>query len=122
MSSRRRFLRVPFHSAGSDDGDADAGLDRILAADGHKPDEAVESAERRAAVRAALDRLSPHLRTAVVLVDLEDLSVKEAAAVLRVPARTVESRLYHARRYLRERLARSRLFGPGIGAPSCAGT
>lgn len=104
LRARRRFLRVPFESHGWDPDEPS--IAEILAADGSRPDEAAEATERKAAVRQAMDRLSPDLRSAVVLVDLQDMSVKEAAAVLRLSPRTVESRLYHARRLLRERLAR----------------
>ena len=104
LRARRRFLRVPFESVGAD-GEG-ASVAEILAAEDARPDEAAEATERRSAVRRALERLTPDMRAAVVLVDLQDLSVKEAAEVLRLSPRTLESRLYHARRMLRERLAR----------------
>lgn len=104
LRARRRFLRVPLDSHDAEA--AGASISEILAAEGNRPDEALEAGERRDAVRGALDRLSPDMRSAVVLVDLEDLSVKEAAVALRLSPRTVESRLYHARRLLRERLMR----------------
>lgn len=65
-----------------------------------------QAMERRVAVRSALDKLSPDLRSALVLVDLEDLSTRQAAQVLQVPERTVESRLYHGRKKLRISLDR----------------
>jgi RNA polymerase sigma-70 factor (ECF subfamily) len=58
------------------------------------------------AIAAALDELSEPFRSAVVLVDLEDHSYEEAAAILDVPVGTVRSRLFRARRILQERLAR----------------
>ncbi|MBX9927933.1 MAG: sigma-70 family RNA polymerase sigma factor [Gemmatimonadaceae bacterium] len=58
------------------------------------------------AISAALDELSEPFRSAVVLVDLEDHSYEEAAAILEVPVGTVRSRLFRARRLLQERLAR----------------
>lgn len=55
----------------------------------------------------ALDRLPPHMRAAVLLVDAEGLSYEEAAAVIGVPPGTVASRLSRARAELR------RALGPG---------
>ena len=52
----------------------------------------------------ALDSLPTEYRTAMVLVDVEGLSYKEAAEVMDVPIGTVMSRLYRARRLMRKRL------------------
>jgi RNA polymerase sigma-70 factor, ECF subfamily len=60
--------------------------------------------ENRLDVAAALARLPEAQRTAIVLVDLQDLSVAEAAAVLEVAEGTVKSRCS------RGRLALARLF------------
>jgi RNA polymerase sigma-70 factor (ECF subfamily) len=49
----------------------------------------------------ALDALSPSLRTAVVLVLLEGMPHKEAAAVLGIPEGTVAWRIHEARRRMR---------------------
>ena len=51
-------------------------------------------------VEEALKRLPPDFRAPVILVDVEDLSYDEAAAVLRCPVGTVRSRLFRARRLL----------------------
>ncbi|WP_445263301.1 RNA polymerase sigma factor SigM [Pseudokineococcus sp. 5B2Z-1] len=72
-------------------------------------------------VRAALDRLPDHQRAALVLVDLQDLPVAEAAAVLGVAVGTVKSRCARGRAalaaLLRERgldpRAPARPAGPG---------
>lgn len=48
-------------------------------------------------VVAALARISPDQRVAIVLVDLEGYSVEEAAAVLDVPTGTVKSRCHRGR-------------------------
>lgn len=58
----------------------------------------LEQRELAARVGAALDRLDPHHREVLVLCTFEDRSVDEAAALLGVPAGTVKSRLFHARR------------------------
>lgn len=56
------------------------------------------------AIAAALTQLSPSLRGAVVLVDLEGYDYAEAAEVMQVPIGTVRSRLFRARRALQETL------------------
>ena len=57
-------------------------------------------------IDAAMDGLSPPLRQAMQLVDVDRLTYDEAAAVLGVPSGTVMSRLHRARRRVRDRLAR----------------
>jgi RNA polymerase sigma-70 factor (ECF subfamily) len=54
---------------------------------------------------AALEHVPQDFRAAVLLVDVEDFSYKEAAGILNVPVGTVMSRLSRGRRLLRERLA-----------------
>jgi RNA polymerase sigma-70 factor (ECF subfamily) len=56
-------------------------------------------------VLAALDRLPEHYRDAVLLVDVEELTYKEAAEALGVPIGTVMSRLSRGRALLRTELA-----------------
>lgn len=59
----------------------------------------------RESVRAAIDRLPPEFREALILRELEDLSYKEIAAVTQAPIGTVMSRLARARALLRQALA-----------------
>lgn len=60
--------------------------------------------DARLDVMAAIGRLSPEHRVAVVLRELQGLSYDEMAEVLGVPRGTVESRLHRARRRLQEHL------------------
>lgn len=53
-------------------------------------------------VAALLDRLSPPIRAALVLREMEGLEYEEIAAVLRIPVGTVRSRLSTARFRFRE--------------------
>jgi RNA polymerase sigma-70 factor, ECF subfamily len=65
-----------------------------------------------AAVRRALEALSAEHRTVLILVCVDGLSYKEAAAVLDVPVGTVMSRLARGRQALHEKLAeRNRVSG-----------
>lgn len=56
------------------------------------------------ALRDAIDELSEPFRSAVVLVDVEDLTYESAAEVMGVPIGTVRSRLFRGRRLLQEKL------------------
>lgn len=55
-------------------------------------------------VRAAVNALPDKLRSAVVCVELEDLSYNEAARVAGCTPKAIETRLYRARELLREHL------------------
>ncbi len=54
---------------------------------------------------AALDALPAQFRDALLLVDVEEFSYKEASEILKTPIGTVMSRLSRGRALLRERLA-----------------
>ncbi len=68
------------------------------------PRRALELQESYAQLLAAFDRLSPTLRTTVVLVQLQGFSHKEAAVVLDTTEGTVAWRIHEARRQLRATL------------------
>ena len=57
-----------------------------------------EPSERLEALRRAIDRLPAKLRQVVLMHYLEETSVKEIAALLSLPAKTIEGRLHQARR------------------------
>lgn len=81
-------------------------LGDTLASDQPAPADGLLADERAAAVRAALAKLPEEMRETILLVEFEDKSVAETAAILEVPPKTVESRLHRARKSLRERLAK----------------
>jgi RNA polymerase sigma factor (sigma-70 family) len=56
-------------------------------------------------VQAALDKLSPEFRVAVVLCDIEGLTYEEISATLGIKLGTVRSRIHRGRVQLREALA-----------------
>jgi RNA polymerase sigma-70 factor (ECF subfamily) len=56
------------------------------------------------ALREALDELAEPFRSAVILVDVEDMTYETAAQVMGVPIGTVRSRLFRGRRLLQEKL------------------
>lgn len=82
----------------------DQPLASTLAAAGPTPKEQVLSAERAAAVRAAVNSLPEDMREAIVLCEWEERSLAEAGVLLKTTPKAVESRLYRARQILRERL------------------
>ena len=67
--------------------------------------------EERKKVRAALDRLDDKYRTVLVLLYYQRMSYDQISAVLEVPMKTVETRLYRARKLLRESLLEAGLGG-----------
>ena len=71
------------------------------------PDTKVQSREAREAVHEALQKLSPELREAVILRDLQDMDYREIATVLRVPEGTVKSRINRGRAELARLLQRT---------------
>ncbi|MEM9303179.1 MAG: sigma-70 family RNA polymerase sigma factor [Pseudomonadota bacterium] len=68
------------------------------------PDRQIEAHEAKARVSAALEALDPVPRTIVSLHHLQHLSVQEIAAVTDLPAGTVKSHLFRARRRMRAML------------------
>ena len=68
------------------------------------PAHALEQTEIGAAVRSAVQRLPEKLRTPVVLFHFNELPQSEIAEILRCSEKTVETRLYRARKILRERI------------------
>ncbi len=67
----------------------------------------VAQMELRVRVQHALKQLSPELREAVILRDLQDMDYKEIAQVLRIPEGTVKSRISRGRGELARMLGRS---------------
>jgi len=60
-------------------------------------------------LQAGLQKLSPELREAVILRDLQDLEYREIAAILRIPEGTVKSRLNRGRAELARVLRRQKV-------------
>lgn len=71
------------------------------------PDASAQSRETRETVHRALQKLSPDVREAVILRDLQDMDYREIATVLRVPEGTVKSRINRGRAELARLLQRT---------------
>jgi RNA polymerase sigma-70 factor (ECF subfamily) len=88
------------------DGDGATLADR-LASGAPGPQVHVESRERQEMVHQALQQISPDLREAVILRDLQDMDYREIAQVLKVPEGTVKSRINRGRAELARQLQRT---------------
>lgn len=76
---------------------------------GSRTDGMLEGREASEVLQTALQKLSPELREAVVLRDLEELEYREIAGVLRVPEGTVKSRINRGRAELGRILRRMKV-------------
>ena len=70
-------------------------------------DARVQTSETQKMVHDALQKLSPELREAVILRDLQDMDYREIAVVLKVPEGTVKSRINRGRTELARLLQRT---------------
>lgn len=107
-AGRRRLLRAYRHAAVHplDDAracelaeQADLAVLARAAGFGNEPGPEVQvaHAESLSRLRSALERLNPHYREAIVLVDLESLTYDAAAAVAQLSVASLRSRLHRAR-------------------------
>ena len=71
------------------------------------PDARAQSQQVGEAVHQALQKLSPDLREAVILRDLQDMDYRDIATVLKVPEGTVKSRINRGRAELARLLQRT---------------
>ena len=104
---RTRMDRATDSLNASFDGEADSPTLADQLADARPSQEQhVAGQELKVRVQAALKELSPELREAVILRDLEDMDYKEIAQVLRIPEGTVKSRISRGRGELARLLQR----------------
>ncbi len=100
LDELRRRKRHPSTRLSSGD---DRGVDGNV--DPRAADRKMIARETGTAIAAAVALLPPSQRTALVLAEYEGLPPSEIAAVMRCSLRSVETRLYRARRFLRQELA-----------------
>ncbi len=70
----------------------------------HDPGAAVESADLKQHLDAAIDKLAPEYKVVFVLRDIEGLSTEEVAGITNLSVPAVKSRLHRARAFLRNEL------------------
>jgi len=91
----------------SDDGDETSGSERELieqATDTETPEAVLASKEIAEAVNEAMDGLTPELRQAITLREIEGLSYDDIAQALDCPIGTVRSRIFRAREAISARI------------------
>jgi RNA polymerase sigma-70 factor (ECF subfamily) len=89
-------------------GDEDApSLSERLEDERPSPQAKLASKETQRVVQQALQKVSPDLREAVILRDLQDMDYREIASVLKVPEGTVKSRINRGRAELARVLSRT---------------
>ena len=104
---RTRMERVSDSLDETYDGEDDGPTKAERLTDGGKSQEQhVAGLELRAQIQQALAQVSPDLREAVILRDLEDMDYKEIAEILGVPQGTVKSRISRGRAELAKLLKR----------------
>jgi RNA polymerase sigma-70 factor (ECF subfamily) len=97
-----------------------------FAAEGPNPEQVFAGTELREIISENLEELSPLLRTAFVLREVEGYSTGEAAKKLGVTENTLKARLWRARHQLAERLGqrlrriKDDLTGGGMGDAECS--
>ena len=74
-----------------------------------RPDHALAGREASEILQATLQKLSPDLREAVILRDLQEMEYREIAAVLEIPEGTVKSRINRGRAELARLLRKQKL-------------
>ena len=110
---RLRRNKVRAASSLPDDLEEYAGRGALLTSTGAVHDPATEAvrSEARTQVLAALDRLAPDQKAALVLVDMEGYPVEEAARILGCPVGTVKSRCARGRHRLVDLLKETGITG-----------
>ena len=79
------------------------------AAEGAGPEEAAVRKEQAAGIRRAVEALPEKLREVIELKHFQDCSYREMAEILKIPEGTVMSRLYNARKALRDELLKEEM-------------
>jgi RNA polymerase sigma-70 factor, ECF subfamily len=84
-------------------------LEEVGAAASTRPDRGVAGREASEILQATLQKLSPDLREAVILRDLQEMEYREIAEVLEIPEGTVKSRINRGRAELGRLLRKQKL-------------
>ena len=74
-----------------------------------RPDHMIAGREASEILQATLQRLSPDLREAVILRDLQEMEYREIAGVLQIPEGMVKSRINRGRAELARLLRKQKL-------------
>ncbi len=100
---RGRHPTISLHSRGEEN---DASLETTLPALADTPADSAERSDLASAVREHIHNLPRDLRNVVLLFEYQELGYGEIAVTLACSPKAVETRLYRARKLLKERLSR----------------
>lgn len=100
---RERHPTVTIHGEEADGGPS---LEETAPAPDATPADNAEREDLASAVREHIQKLPDDLKAAVLLFEYEDLGYEEIAPILKCTPKAVETRLYRARRLLKESLSR----------------
>ena len=106
-NTRRWFFRHRRREVELDSNPESRDWKEIVPDNSRSPYDAALEGEQHSQIEAALNRINPIFRQAVVLRDIMDLSYDEIAVVLSVSLGTVKSRILRGREALREELSES---------------
>src|SRR4051794_968246 len=114
-NARRWFFRHRRAEGELDKKPEDArNLKEIISDRSRSPFDVAFDGEQHVMIEAALERINPIFREAVVLRDITDLAYEEIAEILGVSLGTVKSRILRGREALREELAGTLNAGPAL--------
>jgi RNA polymerase sigma-70 factor (ECF subfamily) len=114
-NARRWFFRHRRREVELDNSPDDARAWKEIIPDGSRsPYDVALDREQHVMIEAALERINPIFREAVVLRDIMDLSYEEIAEVIGVSLGTVKSRILRGREALRDKLAGSMNAEPSL--------
>ncbi len=104
--SRKPWMRYAKRSPGLDDNFDESEESRLTTFE-ESAERKLISSEKAAQVRKAISKLRPHLKSVLVLKDLDELSYEEISSVLGLSMGTISSRLNRARKALQAALGPS---------------
>jgi len=102
----RHLSRHPELSLEAANPQSDTEFRETIPAEQPTPSEALQNSESSDAVRRAIADLPEELRTPLILSEYEELSHSEIGNILNCSPKAVETRLYRARKQLREALTK----------------
>jgi RNA polymerase sigma-70 factor (ECF subfamily) len=102
----RYRTRHPQISLDAEQPDTGKAFCETIPQDGPNPGETLETVETADAVRQAIAALPEDLRTPLILSEYQDLSYSDIGEILNCSPKAVESRLYRARKLLRQQLSK----------------
>jgi RNA polymerase sigma-70 factor (ECF subfamily) len=99
----QRTAAIPLNESLTDDGEHES-LDSRFQYRAPSVEDCVETSERNESIQECMNKLPTDYRIILALVDIDEMSCDEAAAILKIPIGTVRSRLARARLSLRREL------------------